>query len=132
MTTFNKTSLGNIRSDINTALAQVSKKYGIELGIGNISFTENTFSTKLTASAVGNSTAQKTSDSLPGNVAMRAAFVKNASYLGFKSSDLGSKVMFQGEECVLVGARMKAKAKLVVAKKDGSLFAAQPSNVKVL
>jgi hypothetical protein len=131
MTKFDNVVLGNIRTDINAALAAVAKKYKIDLGIGKISYTAETFTTKLTAVSANGIKHDDDGDKLPGSPALRAAFTTNAVYLGFKASDLGSRVMFQGEEFTLVGARMKAKAKLVVAK-DGKMFAAHCSAVKVI
>lgn len=45
---FNKQNLQALRLDIDAALKQVEAKHGIKLGIANISFSADTFSTKLT------------------------------------------------------------------------------------
>jgi len=49
ITNFTKQNLSELRTDVNAALADVMKKHGILLEIGNISFSENQFTTKLTA-----------------------------------------------------------------------------------
>lgn len=48
---FNKTNLPLIRKDIDAALAEVAKKHGINLSIGNIRFTADSFRTTLNATA---------------------------------------------------------------------------------
>lgn len=47
---FNKDNLKDIRQDINDALLTVASKYNIDLRLGNISYSENEFSTKLSVS----------------------------------------------------------------------------------
>ena len=49
MEKFNKSNLNTIRKDLEKALAEVSKKHNIGLEIGNISFENSKFTTKLTA-----------------------------------------------------------------------------------
>ena len=50
---FDKTNLKNVRTDINAILATYAKKNGIELSIGNISFTSGTFTSKINAKVIG-------------------------------------------------------------------------------
>lgn len=49
--TFDKQNLRQIRNDINVALAAVAAKHGIKLDIGNIRFSSDRFTTKLTATS---------------------------------------------------------------------------------
>ena len=52
LTSFNKSNLADVRSAINTSLNDVADHFGITLEIGNISFQDNRFSTKITANIV--------------------------------------------------------------------------------
>ena len=52
ITSFNKSNLADVRSAINTSLNDVADHFGITLEIGNISFQDNRFSTKITANTV--------------------------------------------------------------------------------
>lgn len=47
ITAFNKIALKNLRPEIDAALKAVADKHGIELRLGNISFTEATFTAKV-------------------------------------------------------------------------------------
>jgi hypothetical protein len=50
---FDKTNLKNVRADLNAILSKYAKDNGIEINIGNISFTAGTFSTKMEAKVIG-------------------------------------------------------------------------------
>lgn len=53
MTAINKSTLPSIRAEINAALQAVGAKHGLNFSLGNIRFTDTTFSGKLEAAAVG-------------------------------------------------------------------------------
>lgn len=50
---FNKTNLKNVREDITAILTKYAKENGIEIKIGNISFTAGSFTTKMEAKVKG-------------------------------------------------------------------------------
>jgi hypothetical protein len=50
---FNKTNLKTVREDITAILSKYAKENGIELKIGNISFTAGSFTTKMEAKVKG-------------------------------------------------------------------------------
>jgi hypothetical protein len=50
---FDKTNLKNVRADLNAILSKYAKDNGIEINIGNISFTAGTFTTKMEAKVKG-------------------------------------------------------------------------------
>lgn len=52
---FNKENLGKIRVSLNKALEQVKSEYGIDIKIGNIGYSTNEFSTKLSVSTIDKS-----------------------------------------------------------------------------
>lgn len=49
MKTFDKNSLKNFRQDFDEAVKELSKKYGMSISLGNISYTPTEFTTKITA-----------------------------------------------------------------------------------
>jgi len=60
---FNKVNLKTLRSEIDAALKAVADKNGITLGIGNISFTSDRFTCRLTAQ-----TKSQVTTEIPGSV----------------------------------------------------------------
>lgn len=133
VTAFNKSNLPTIRADINVALAAVAKKYGIQMDIGNISFTETSFSTKLNVGIASqmNKLTQVAVPKMPGTVALHNAFRNNAYTLGYKPEDLFKTVEYRGQSYVLCGARPRARNKIVLARADGSMIAVLDGLVKV-
>ena len=115
ITSFDKTNLKNVRVAINEALASVEKQFGIKLDIGNISFSDNQFTTKLTALAgQAASAATNTDGDRQANSKWVSDFMKYARSLGFSQSDLGREVTIAGRKMKLVGARPRANLPLVV------------------
>jgi len=53
ITKFDKANLKNIREDISAILSSYAKENGIEIKIGNISFNEGSFTTKMEAKVKG-------------------------------------------------------------------------------
>lgn len=52
---FDKSNLGEVRSELNRALDNVAAKFGFKVNIGNIRFTENSFRTTLDVKLTGSS-----------------------------------------------------------------------------
>lgn len=59
ITKFDRANLKALRADIDAALATVAEKHGISLGIGNISFSGEKFTTRMTAMTVASPTTLK-------------------------------------------------------------------------
>jgi hypothetical protein len=117
---FNKQNLGQIRLDINAALAVVAKKHNIaSLTIGNIGFTENDFHTKLTAIA-----ASATGEAPANARELKWAkdFKNHAFQWGLASSALGKEVTVNGDTYTLAGARPRAKNPILLKTKEGKFF----------
>lgn len=115
---FDRTTLAVLRADIDAALAEISKKHGITLGIGGITFTNTSFTTKISAAIVqGDTTAELDSDIDPRWI---VAFNRRAPLYGFKSTDINKKFTIRNQEYTLVGWRPNAKHK-IVARRNGKL-----------
>lgn len=125
ITDFNRANLKNIHADINKALAEVSKKYGITIGTGGIRFSANDFTCRITAlvknNIAGNDAAEDSASNVNPN--WQVAFLRNAVWMGLKKDDLGKSFKLRGEIVKLVGARVKATYPLVVQKTNGRCIA---------
>jgi hypothetical protein len=95
MAAITKPQLAAIRADINAALAAVAKKHGVDFNLGNIRFTPETFSGKLTGTVRG---AAGASTAVPTDPKLVAFLTRGARLLGkpsinendkFKSQSLG-------------------------------------------
>lgn len=83
ITNFDKQNLKSLRSDIDKAIKEVADKHGISLSIGSISFTQDRFTTRLTA-LTKSSTEKSTSTKInTGTITNPAAF----QFSGFKIGD---------------------------------------------
>lgn len=116
---FTKQNLPEVRADIAAALKQVGDKHGIALSIGHVSYTEDTFSTKL--SAVSSNVTDNDGDS--ENVKWKSNFLRTAFKYGLKPSDLDKQVTIGCITYTIVGARPKAQKPIVLQRPDGSFVA---------
>ena len=110
----NKVELKKFRSEFEKAVAKLEKSYGVEIGLGNISFDEKKFTTKLTVTNKQTS-AQKKSDK-------KTEFVKYANLVGLKPSHFG-KTFKQGSKVYTVsGINMKKRKNVVELTCNGSIY----------
>src|SRR5574343_210778 len=121
MKTFTKQNLGEVRADINAALEAVDKKHGIQLSIGNITFTAETFSTKLAAN-IPSDGAEAGSKS-GGEVKWETNFKRYARSFGFTTEDFGKDVNLGGTKYTIAGMRPKANQPVVLKKATGGFIA---------
>ena len=125
VTKFDRPTLAVLRTDIEAALAEVAKKHGITLGIGGMTFTQTTFTTRISAVAAAED-ASNSDDAAPNesnsdvNPKWIVAFNRNAFLHGFNRSDLNRTFKIGRIEHTLVGWRTKATYKAVV-RKNGRL-----------
>ena len=98
---FNKQNLQALREDINAALAQVEKKYGIKLHAGNASFSGNEVTYKLKGNVVGSAGRAITKEASQWD--MYARFHQ----LGHLK--VGDRISIQGREFVIKGYNSRAR-----------------------
>jgi hypothetical protein len=118
MKSFDKQNLATIRADLDAALEAVAKKHGIQLSVGRITFSEASFSTKLTALIPSDSDDAGTANGY--EVKWAAAFKSNARFFGLKSEDLGQTVRLGNVDYVIVGMRPRAKNSIVLKRINGT------------
>ena len=109
---FSPTNLDEIRAEMKKAMAEVEKKFGIKVGLGKITFTENEFTTKMTAMVVN----ERTQAATDSNVDPKwvSDFMRNHIIFGLSKDDLGREVTYKGMKLKLVGSRCRANLPLVV------------------
>jgi len=132
ITQFNKQNLKAIREELNAALETVAKKHGLQIGLGGISFTDGSFTTKMTVVTKSkNGEASDDAGAGSGNEAVWAAKFKQYAkfYWGLNSEDLGRKVKVDGIEYTIAGARPKAKNPIVLKKANGTFIAVSANTV---
>lgn len=123
---FDKSNLRILRKDIDSALATIAKKHGISLAIGNISYTDNEFTTKLTCLTIGKN-APKDAD--PRLLKYANNVRKHGWKMGVSEADLG-KVVKLGDRgmCEFVGCKDRdSNRPLIFQDENGDLIRASKS-----
>jgi len=102
---FDKTQLRKFREDFDRTLVEFSKKHGITLSIGNISYSGSEFHTKLTGYATAN-----------GENPEQIEFEKCCPLYGLSKDDYGKKFSTFNGEYSLVGFKPKSRKYPVIGK----------------
>jgi hypothetical protein len=110
---FDRATVKALRSEIEAALASVSKKYGIEISAGNATFTSSNVTFKIQAAVVAAS----------GMVMSKSVsdFNMYSRYNGLKAN-LGDKFSFRGTEYTVVGWKARARKNPVLVESNGKSF----------
>ena len=114
---FNKANLQQVRADIAAALKAVEEKHGLTLSIGSISYSGNTFSSKMTA--ITKSAMPASSSTIPGNSKWHADFLKHCMFYGMSKSDLGKTIKIGARSYIISGMRPRADKQMLL-KEVGS------------
>jgi hypothetical protein len=116
ITRFDKANLMQFREEFRKAVADLEKKTGVGISLGNISFESNRFTTKLTVAILdsGESVEQ---------VEMRSNFERYAYLFGMTPQDYGKSVSSGGKLYTLVGiAPRSTKFPLIGKSADGRFY----------
>ena len=108
---FDRKNLKQIRMQINTELEKMSKKLGIQFSIGNISFQEQSFTTKMTAVLAGNS-----------EDAERIAFEKDCWRAGVDKDMFGKVINYGNKSYRICGIRPRSWKQPIIAERNGSKY----------
>ncbi len=104
---FDRQSLRALRVDLDSAMAAIASKYGIQLTAGNISFTSETATIKVAAGIIKNGTV----------VTPEAkAFDQYKRLVGLGSLNVGDSITIQGKEYTISGYKPRSKNAVVVAR----------------
>lgn len=120
MAQITKAMFPQFRADLAAALKVVEDKYGLTMSMDRITYTDSTFSGKLTAVSKDATTGVDADD---GSAKWKAGFLKSARSYGLTPDDLGKEVVLSGVTYKIVGARPKASQPLVLKKPSGAFIA---------
>ena len=104
---FDRQSLRALRVDLDSAMATIASKYGIQLTAGNISFTSETATIKVAAGIIKNG-AVVTPEA--------KAFDQYKRLVGLGSLNVGDSITIQGKEYTITGYKPRSKNAVVVAR----------------
>jgi hypothetical protein len=112
VSSFDRATLRNIRADMERAMKSVADQYGITLDIGAMRFSDNEFSTRVTA---------KTGD---GTDAARNLWVQYQFRHGMEASDFGREFESNGDTFRIAGFKPKGKKYPITAVRvrDGAKY----------
>lgn len=116
-----KANIKSIRNDLDSALAEVGKKYGLVISTGNIRYSATELRTKLTAAVVSGDS--KVVSISPKDAVMEADFNRNKSRWGLNNVNVGQTVMYGGTAYKLIGSKAsRPKYPLVVEGVRGGRY----------
>jgi len=124
ITQFDRTSLRALRVDLDSAMATIASKYGIELSAGNISFTSETATIKVAAGIIGSNGRAVTPEA--------KAFDQYKSLVGLGALNVGDTIDLQGDMYTISGYKPRSKKSPVVVTKvsNGSSYKVSVDMVK--
>ena len=93
---FNRTGVKQLRADIDSALAAIEKKHGVEFNIGTIRFSDTDFRATLKCTSADKDAARK-------------MFERDALRVGLKKTAYGKKFKHGSKEYIVVGVNTRAK-----------------------
>ena len=109
---FNKQNLKNLRQDMNAVLAKLEKQYGIQINVGNASYSDNevTFKTKCNTVSKEGTAITKEAQNWP----------LYAELNGVSQFSIGDRIALQGKIFSIEGWNTRAKKAPVMIKEVGS------------
>lgn len=113
ITSFDRNTVKNLRSDIDSALAILSKKYGIEISAGNASFTASNVTYKVQAAVKASSGITMTKEASDFNT------FGSRLLSGFS---LGQTIDLQGKKYVIAGWKTRAQKNPVIVTSEGKTY----------
>ena len=124
ITQFDRQSLRALRVDLDSAMATIASKYGIELSAGNISFTSETATIKVAAGIIGSNGRAVTPEA--------KAFDQYKSLVGLGGLNVGDTIDLQGDMYTISGYKPRSKKSPVVVTKvsNGSSYKVSVDMVK--
>lgn len=114
MTQITKELLREMRDDIDRALEEIGRQYGVVFKAGNARFTSSVATFKLEAATID----------AEGSVVTKEAddFKMMAVMYGLKPEDLGREFWIGSRKYKLVGLKRSARAYPILAERDGQRF----------
>ena len=118
---FDRQSLRALRVDLDSAMAAIATKYGIQLSAGNISFTSDTATIKVAAGIIKNGTVM---------TAEAKSFDQYKRLVGLSAFNVGDSINIQGKQYTITGYKPRSKSAVCVSR-DGRGFKVSVDMVKM-
>ena len=118
---FDRQSLRALRVDLDSAMAAIASKYGIQLNAGNISFTSDTATIKVAAGIIKNGTVM---------TAEAKSFDQYKRLVGLSTFNVGDSINIQGKQYTITGYKPRSKSAVCVSR-DGRGFKVSVDMVKM-
>lgn len=128
VTQFDGKNLKQIREAMQAALDTVAADFGITAGLGNIRYTGTEFSCKLTAATKPASNDSDGELDTANNAKWIAAFNQTVSTISGLKLNL-EVLSDSGEKLVIVGARPRARANIILRRTDDKFIVAEEQTV---
>lgn len=119
---FDRQSLRALRADLDSAMATIAAKYGIQLSAGNISFTSDTATIKVAAGIIKNGTAV---------TAEAKSFEQYKNLVGLGAFKVGDSINIQGKQYTITGYKPRSSKAPVCVSRDGRGFKVAVDMVKM-
>ncbi len=110
---FQKDKIVDIRKDIDAALNEIGKKWGINLGTGNLSYNDKNFTTKISGAVVSKSGIVMTK---------QATDFKRIGTRYLPGVNVGDKVNHLGREYTITGWNTRSRRNPVEMEMDGKSY----------
>jgi len=110
---FDRTTVKNLRNDIDSALAALSKKYGIEISAGNATFTSSNVTYKVQAAVKSSGGVTMTKEASDFNL------YGTRLLTGFT---LGQTITLQGKQYTIAGWKTRAQKNPVIVSREGKTY----------
>ena len=119
MKAFTKDNLPMLRIDIDRALKEIGEKWGVSMKMGNIRFTDQSFSGKIEAAL-----ADATQGGDPREAKWAADYKRYAALYEMPPNMVGKPVVFNGSEFTLLGYNTRGKTYPIMARNiaDGKVY----------
>jgi hypothetical protein len=120
---FDPQNLKNVRADIDSALLAIKQKYGITIQLGNISYSPDKATSRLTMIAVGDAAAA-TDPRQAALAKAQAEFKRAASSFGLKPEQFGATFTFGRDTYKLAGLKPRSPKRPVLGTslRDGKTY----------
>ena len=120
---FDPQNLKNVRADIDAALVAIKQKYGITIQLGNISYSPDKATSRLTMIAVGDA-ATATDPRAAALAKAQAEFKRAASSFGLKPEQFGAEFKFGRDTYKLAGLKPRSPKRPILGTsvRDGKTY----------
>jgi hypothetical protein len=119
---FDRQSLRALRVDLDSAMATIASKYGIQLSAGNISFTSDTATIKVAAGIIKNGTVMTVE---------AKSFNQYKRLVGLDAFNVGDSINIQGKQYTITGYKPRSSKAPVCVSRDGRGYKVSVDMVKM-